>query len=72
MLEINRLYRIIGRCEQQLARLQAPKVAPATTEDTTADVILDRYPILKSTTLRVVLVIVVLGGVVYLFRRRSQ
>ena len=24
MLEINRLYRIIGRCEQQLVQLQAP------------------------------------------------
>jgi hypothetical protein len=27
MLEINRLYRIIGRCEQQLARLQNPEPA---------------------------------------------
>ncbi len=31
MLEINRLYRIIGRCEQQLARLQNP--APTPTSD---------------------------------------
>jgi hypothetical protein len=28
MVEINRLYRIIGRCEQQLARLQNPEPAP--------------------------------------------
>jgi hypothetical protein len=28
MVEINRLYRIIGRCEQQLARLHNPEPAP--------------------------------------------
>jgi hypothetical protein len=70
MLEINRLYRIIGHCEQQLAQLQAPKAAPPAAEDTAADRILDRYPILKSTALRVILVVVLLGGAVYLFRRR--
>ena len=32
MLEINRLYRIIGRCERQLAQLQNPE--PASTPDT--------------------------------------
>jgi len=29
MLEINRLYRIIGRCEQLLADLQPPQTPPA-------------------------------------------
>ena len=72
MLEINRLYRIIGRCEQQLAQLQAPKTAPAPNEGTAADVILDRYPILKSTFARVTFAILLLLAVVYLFRRRSE
>ena len=33
MVEINRLYRIIGRCEQQLARLRNPDPAPAAAAD---------------------------------------
>jgi len=77
MLEINRLYRIIGRCEQQLARLQAPAAAstPADTTETTegnaAYNIVTRFPLLKSTAFRAALVVAVLLGVVYLFRRRS-
>jgi hypothetical protein len=43
MLEINRLYRIIGRCEGEIDRLQAPPVAeaaqPATNETETEAVI---------------------------------
>ena len=33
MVEINRLYRIIGHCEQQLARLQNPEPAAAANSD---------------------------------------
>ena len=80
MLEINRLYRIIGRCEQQLAQINNPAPtqeatsddAPETTPEKTAGAILTRFPILKSNTARVVLVVVGLLGIVYLFRRRSE
>jgi hypothetical protein len=63
MLEINRLYRIIGHCQQQLAQLQNPEPA--------AEMITTRFPMLKSTAVRVSLVVLVLLGIVYLFRRRS-
>ena len=33
MLEVNRLYRIIGRCQQQLAQLRDPQSASAPTSD---------------------------------------
>jgi hypothetical protein len=78
MLEINRLYRIIGRCEQQLAQLQAPTAATETTETTetvegnTAYNVVARYPLLKSTAFRAALVVAVLLGAVYLFRRRTE
>jgi hypothetical protein len=77
MLEINRLYRIIGRCEQQLARLQAPKATTEATETAetvegnTAYNLVAHYPLLKSTAFRSALVVAVLLGVVYLFRRRA-
>ena len=79
MLEINRLYRIIGHCEQQLAQINNPapapetasEDAPETTSQKTAGAILTRFPILKSTSARVTLVVLVLLGSAYLFRRRS-
>jgi hypothetical protein len=75
MLEINRLYRIIGRCEHQLADLQKPATAPETTSDTipgtTAEAIVTRLPLLKSTPARVTLAVLLLLAVVYLSRRRS-
>jgi hypothetical protein len=36
MVEINRLYRIIGRCEQQLAQLQNPESASTSPSENTA------------------------------------
>ena len=43
MLEINRLYRIIGRCESEIRRLLAPPgaetVQPATVETETEQVV---------------------------------
>lgn len=72
MLEINRLYRIIGHCEQQLAQLQNPEPAPETTSESTAETIVTRFPMLKSTAVRVTLVVLALLGIVYLFRRRSE
>ena len=80
MLEINRLYRIIGRCNQQLAILQPPPPAPeAVAEDTTpetasektAGAILTRFPVVKSGAFRVTIIVLGLLGIVYLFRRRS-
>jgi hypothetical protein len=71
MLEINRLYRIIGRCEQQLAQVQMAEPAPGTTEENIAGAILTRFPILKSTPARVTLVVLLLLAMVYLFRRRT-
>ncbi len=73
MLEVNRLYRIIGRCEQQLAQLQpAPATTgPAeTTEGNAAYDIVSRFPLLKSTAFRVVLGVLVLLGVVIIIGRR--
>jgi hypothetical protein len=72
MLEINRLYRIIGHCKQQLAQLQPPETAPETTPESTAEMIVTRFPMLKSTAVRVTLVVLALLGIVYLFRRRSE
>jgi hypothetical protein len=66
MLEINRLYRIIGHCRQQLSELQPPEIPPKSTAET----MLDRFPILISTPARIVLGVVVLSGIVYLLRRR--
>ncbi len=81
MLEINRLYRIIGRCNQQLAELQPPPPpapeavaddnTPETTSEKTAGVILTRLPMLKSSAFRVTIIVFGLLGLVYLFRRRS-
>ena len=76
MLEINRLYRIIGHCQSELAQLQPPPEATeVTTEvddpDSTAQKIVNRFPMLKSSTVRVAFVVLVLVGIVYLFRRRS-
>jgi hypothetical protein len=70
MLEINRLYRIIGRCNQQIAQLQNQETEPETTGGNAANAILDRFPILKSTTARVTLAVLLLLAVIYLFRRR--
>jgi len=72
MQEINRLYRIIGHCKEQLAQLQNPEPAPETTPESTAETIVTRFPILKSTSARVTLVVLALLGIVYLFRRRSE
>ena len=72
MLEINRLYRIIGRCEHQLAQLQNPEPATEAAAETTPDAIAARFPMLKSTSARVILGVLVLLGIVYLFRRRSE
>jgi hypothetical protein len=72
MLEINRLYRIIGHCQQQLAQFQNPEPAPETTSESTAETIETRFPMLKSTAVRVTLVVLALLGIVYLFRKRSE
>jgi len=72
MLEINRLYRIIGHCQQQLAQLQNPQPAPETTSESTAETIVTRFPILKSTAVRVTFIVLALLGIVYLFRKRSE
>jgi hypothetical protein len=72
MLEINRLYRIIGHCQHQLAQLQNPEPTPETTSESTAETIVIRFPMLKSTAVRVTLVTLALLGIVYLLRRRSE
>jgi hypothetical protein len=77
MLEINRLYRIIGHCKHQLLLLQNPEPGPEVateeeTPDSTAQKIVTRFPMLKSTAVRVTLVVLALLGIVYLFRRRSE
>lgn len=72
MLEINRLYRIIGHCQQQLAHLQNPEPAPETTSESTAKTIATRFPMLKSTVVRVTFVVLALLGIVWLFRKRSE
>ena len=72
MLEINRLYRIIGHCQQQLAHLQNPEPAPETTSEPTAETIATRFPMLKSTPVCIALVVLALSGIIYLFRRRSE
>jgi hypothetical protein len=77
MVEINRLYRIIGHCKHQLLLLQNPEPAPEAatgeeTPDSTAQKIATRFPMLKSTSARVTLAVLVLLGIVYLFRRRSE
>jgi len=69
MLEINRLYRIIGHCEQQLAQLQPPPT-PKPPEETAGEVMLDRYPMLGSTSGRVTLASLLLVGVAFLIGRR--
>jgi len=69
MLEINRLYRIIGRCEHQLLRLQPPPETKPP-EPTTGEKMLDRFPMLASTSGRVTLGAVVLLGVVFLIGKR--
>jgi len=75
MLEINRLYRIIGRCQKQLAELQPPAPAPQavaeTVEGNTAYNIVTRFPILKSNVFRVTIGVVLMLGIFYLFRRRT-
>ena len=74
MLEINRLYRIIGHAEAELTRLQHPVVADTepveTVEGNTAYNIVAEHPLLKSNLFRGALVVVLLLGVVFLFRRR--
>jgi hypothetical protein len=67
MLEINRLYRIIGHCEHQLALLQNPESTTESTTESTSPLV----PLLKSTSARVTLVVLLLLAVVFLFRRRS-
>jgi hypothetical protein len=37
MLEINRLYRIIGRCEREIAKVEGPPASPTAASATTAD-----------------------------------
>ena len=70
MVEINRLYRIIGRCNRQIAQMQVQETKPEPSEGNVANAILDRFPILKSTALRATLAVLLLAAVVYLFRRR--
>ncbi len=70
MLEINRLYRIIGHCEHQLLVLQPPPKLTETNPDTAPEIIVDRFPILKSTATHVTLGIVLLLAVVFLVRKR--
>ena len=72
MLEINRLYRIIGHCQLQLAQLRNPGPPPEATSESTAETMATRFPMLKSTAVRVTLVVLALLGIVYLFRRRSE
>jgi hypothetical protein len=67
MLEVNRLYRIIGHCEHQLALLQNPEPTPESTTESASPLV----PLLKSTFARVTLVVLLLLAVVYIFRKRS-
>ena len=64
MLEINRLYRIIGHCEQELAKLQNTETDPESIPP-----IIQYF---KSTKVRIVLIVVLVLGVIYLFRKRSE
>lgn len=64
MLEINRLYRIVGRCEQELAKLQDAETA--------SESISPLMQYFKSTKVRVALVVVLVLGVFFLFRKRSE
>ncbi|HTY88909.1 MAG TPA: hypothetical protein VMB80_15705 [Candidatus Acidoferrum sp.] len=69
MLEINRLYRIIARCEHQLQQLRPPPETKPP-EPTAGEKMLDRYPMLASTSGRVMLGTVVMLGVVFLIGKR--
>ena len=44
MVEINRLYRLIGKCEQELASLQQPSVEPAEVDDPEGGLVLKPIP----------------------------
>jgi len=72
MVEINRLYRIIGHCQSEIARLQPPPapVAQEPADQSTAEVIVDRYPLIKSPVFRTMLVVVLLVGVAFLIGKR--
>ena len=69
MLEVNRLYRIIGHCEHELLVLQPPPV-PQPPEQTAGEKMLDRFPILSSTSGRVTLGAVIFLGLAFLIGRR--
>ncbi len=64
MLQINRLYRIIGHCQQQLEVLQEPD------SERIADSVLTRFPMLKSSSARIVLPTLLVLGIVFLILRR--
>ncbi len=76
MLEINRLYRIIGHCEQQLAQINNPapgaesETTTETVEGNTAYNLVARFPILKSSVFRVTLGVLLGLAIFFMFRRR--
>jgi len=61
MVEVNRLYRIIGRCEEQLDRLQNPQAASKLLDDTSGSAASGKRPRLLNPYLGGVLLLVVIA-----------
>jgi hypothetical protein len=67
MVEINRLYRIIGRCEQELAALRRPALEPEELEDPEGGLVLK--PIPKERYLWAGIAIAVVLGIYFMVRK---
>ncbi len=67
MVEINRLYRIIGRCEQELADLRRPALEPEELEDPEGGLVLK--PIPKERYLWAGIAIAVVLGIYFVVRK---
>jgi hypothetical protein len=67
MVEINRLYRIIGRCEKELADLRRPALEPEELEDPEGGLVLN--PIPKERYLWAGIAIAVVLGIYFLVRK---
>src|SRR5579862_2405615 len=64
MLEINRLYRVIWHCQQQVEQLQEPD------SERIADSVVTRFPIIQSRSARIVFSILLVLAIAYLILKR--